>query len=103
MDELIAIQPEDFKPLVNKAHFTYYYYPQSNEYTLIVRKGMLTQYRAAIFDPIFKQAGIDDTLDVILEQCGADYKIKDISFGDENYQKELQLFLEKRGQNIKIN
>lgn len=51
--DLIAIEPQDFIGLTKNAHLTYQYYPQTNQYTLIVRNNNY-QYnndRVAIFDP----------------------------------------------------
>lgn len=52
-EDLINIEPVNFRKLTKDAHLTYQYYPETNEYTLIIRS---TYYhsdndRVAVFDP----------------------------------------------------
>lgn len=53
VQDIISIEPDNFTKLTENAHITYQYYPETNEYTLIVRNNNLwvNGYRVAIFDP----------------------------------------------------
>lgn len=102
LEDIVLIEPETLSPLLVQGTFTYYYYPQSNEYTLIIRKGGLTQYKAAIFDPILSSEGSPDFTDVTLTKCGDEFKIQDPLYLTEQRIETLQKFKEYR-KDLKIN
>lgn len=51
--DIISIEPENFTELTKNAHLTYQYYPETNQYTLIIRNDDLWKddNRVAVFDP----------------------------------------------------
>jgi hypothetical protein len=54
IEDIIAIDPEHFKEWTKDANLTYQYYPETNEYTLIIRNNHYNERnrsRVAIFDP----------------------------------------------------
>lgn len=53
VDQLIAIEPEHFQKIAQDAQITYQYYPETNQYTLIVRDKSLSliNTEVALFDP----------------------------------------------------
>ena len=53
VSDLVSIEPENFSKLTKDAHLVYRYYPDSNQYTLIIRNKNIwrNNYRVAIFDP----------------------------------------------------
>lgn len=61
LDELIAIEPENFKPLLWGKKANYWYYPDSNEYTLIIKHDWM---RGVIFDPKLQTFGTSDFVDL---------------------------------------
>lgn len=82
VQDLINIEPEHFKALTKNAHLTYQYYPQTNEYTLIVRNNDLKRndYRVVIFDPrltTLKNYGRGlDFLDAKVMECNGKFLLK---------------------------
>lgn len=56
--DIINIEPERFTKLTKDAHLTYEYYPESNQYTLIIRDENIrnNNYRVVIFDPRLSSA-----------------------------------------------
>lgn len=82
VEELISIEDKNFTELTKDAHLTYKYYPQTNEYTLIVRNNNLKEnnYRVAIFDPRLQTAkNYGRGLDFVDEQvvwCSEKYVLK---------------------------
>lgn len=79
VEDLIAIQPQDFTSYLDKAHLTYSYYPATNEYTLIAR---YSKRRAVIFDSRLKdeRLGKPDFIEVKVSSCGQDHIINPPSF-----------------------
>lgn len=81
--DIINIEPERFTKLTKDAHLTYEYYPQTNEYTLIVKNNNLQKndYRVVIFDPRLAKAknygrGFD-FVDAEVIWCNGKYVLKD--------------------------
>ncbi len=77
LEQLISIEPQKFIPLSQEAHLTYQYYPQTNQYTLIVRQN---DGRVAIFDPRLNGIPSDygklaDFMDTRVKSCIAPYGI----------------------------
>ena len=72
LEDLIAIQPEDFMSYLNQAHLTYSYYPETNKYTLIAR---YNKHWAVIFDSRLKNdsTGSPDFVEVKVSTCGKDH------------------------------
>ena len=83
VQDIINIEPERFTTLTKNAHLTYEYYPQTNEYTLIIRNNNLKEndYRVAIFDPRLTSVknygrGLD-FLDTQVVYCNGKYILTD--------------------------
>lgn len=73
VDELIRIEPERFRALAEGKKITYQYYPDTHQYTLIVRD----KRQAAIFDPRLQtiaQYGVDFTNSPAY-YCGNRYQV----------------------------
>lgn len=74
VSELIAIQPQDFTRLTSGRGLTYQYYPETNQYTLVVRHDAI---RGVIFDPRLEQNGEPDFKDVNIDSCSSPkYKVE---------------------------
>ncbi len=88
VEELINIQAKDFGPQTENVALTYEYYPETNEYTLIVRRKNAPfddGNEVAIFDPRFavepnqdahyKLGGKLDFIDTGIYQCQGKYHL----------------------------
>src|SRR5207237_276911 len=81
--DVLFIAPDDVRNDLKHAHITYKYYPQSNDYTLIVRDNnyQYHNYRVALFDsrlPKLKNYGYSglDLFDAdIVTDCRGNFKI----------------------------
>jgi hypothetical protein len=75
LDQLIAIQDENFQPL--KHMLIYKYYPDTNQYTLIVHDHT---YGAVVFDPRLKNTNGEDFAEFQVSKCGGDHIINPPNF-----------------------
>lgn len=78
LEGLLSLYPNDFNPINQKAKLIYHYYPDSNEYTLIVRD---KPEGAVIFDPRLStiEKGYDFK-EYSVETCGRDRIISPPTF-----------------------
>lgn len=73
LEDLIAIEPERFREMLRGKEAYYWYYPERNEYTLLVRHD---SHRGVIFDPRFSEiSGYADFANITLRKCGGKLEI----------------------------
>lgn len=79
LQELIAIQNKDFSKIAKQYQIVYKYYPETNQYTLIVRD---QPYGAIIFDPRLKITSLEgyDFKEVEVSKCGGDHIVNPPNF-----------------------
>jgi hypothetical protein len=79
--DVISIESINFSNLTKDAHLTYQYYPETNQYTLIVRDNNLAadNGRVVVFDPRLATGSGSNGLDfedTDLVKCGSHYQLK---------------------------
>ena len=83
LDEVMKLYPQEFTKLTERYVFTYQYYPEKNQYTLIARpKNLrLSWNKVALFDPRLQKidtpydtSGVDFA-DTPIYQCGTKYNL----------------------------
>ncbi len=69
VNDIIAIEPQTFEQQLKGKHLTYSYYPQTNDYTLIIRHN---DNQTAIFDSRIPKvaSGSSDIVDTVAQGCG---------------------------------